>query len=50
MSEGDVQQELARRGLISVATPPPDELQQFVKSEILRWGRIVQAAGISGTE
>jgi tripartite-type tricarboxylate transporter receptor subunit TctC len=50
MSEGDVQQELARRGLISVATPPPDELQQFVKSEILRWGRIAQAAGISGTE
>jgi tripartite-type tricarboxylate transporter receptor subunit TctC len=50
MSEGDAQQELARRGLISVATPPPDELQQFVKSEILRWGRIVEAAGISGTE
>ena len=50
MSEGDVQQELARRGLISVATPPADELQQFVKSEILRWGHIVEAAGISGTE
>jgi tripartite-type tricarboxylate transporter receptor subunit TctC len=31
-------------------TPGPDELKEFVKTEIVRWGKIVQDAGIAGTE
>jgi tripartite-type tricarboxylate transporter receptor subunit TctC len=28
----------------------PEELDRFVKSEIVRWGTVIQAAGIAGAE
>jgi len=38
-------------GLGSVnAFDPPAALQRYVKSEILRWGKIVQQAGLAGSE
>jgi tripartite-type tricarboxylate transporter receptor subunit TctC len=37
-------------GLIPIDSPPVDRLQAYVKSEIARWGRIIQQAGIAGTE
>jgi tripartite-type tricarboxylate transporter receptor subunit TctC len=48
-SEGAVKQELSRRGVGPMVTGPPDELQRFVKSEIVRWGEIVQRAGVAGS-
>ncbi len=50
LSEPDIREELGRRGLIPVATDPPEKLQQFVKDEIVRWGKIVHQAGAAGTE
>jgi tripartite-type tricarboxylate transporter receptor subunit TctC len=50
LSEPEVRDELGRRGLIPVASDPPDKLQQFVKDEILRWGKIVKTAGAAGIE
>jgi len=50
LSEPDVREELGRRGLIPVASDPPEKLQQFVKDEIVRWGKIVQSAGAAGGE
>ena len=41
---------LVREGTIPQVTPGPDELKEFVKTEIVRWGKIVRDAGIAGTE
>ena len=28
----------------------PEELQRFIDSDIVRWGKVVQQAGLAGTE
>lgn len=38
------------RGHIAVATPPVADLQRFVQSEIGRWAKVVEAAGVKGTQ
>ncbi|HEY2138196.1 MAG TPA: tripartite tricarboxylate transporter substrate binding protein [Xanthobacteraceae bacterium] len=50
LGEPDIRAELGRRGLIPVATEPPEKLKQFVKDEIVRWGAIVHQAGAAGGE
>jgi tripartite-type tricarboxylate transporter receptor subunit TctC len=51
MALRDVQDQFIRLGMIPVVeSPPPEQLQDFVNAEILRWGKIVQAAGLAGTE
>jgi tripartite-type tricarboxylate transporter receptor subunit TctC len=50
MDDPDIKKDLIRDGAIPQVTAPPDELKAFVKSEIARWGKIVEQAGIAGTE
>ena len=50
MDDPEVKKDLIRDGAIPQLTPPPDELKAFVKHEIARWGKIVERAGIAGTE
>jgi tripartite-type tricarboxylate transporter receptor subunit TctC len=50
MADPAVQEALIRDGAIPQVSPPPDELKRFVASEILRWGKVVQQAGIAGSE
>jgi len=50
LGEPAIRAELGRRGLIPVATDPPEKLQQFVKDEIVRWGELVRQAGAAGIE
>ena len=50
MDDPEVRRDLIRDGAIPQATPSPEELRAFVKAEIVRWGKIVQQAGIAGTE
>jgi tripartite-type tricarboxylate transporter receptor subunit TctC len=50
MDDPDIKKDLIRDGAIPQLTAPPDELKAFVKSEIARWGKIVEQAGIAGTE
>ena len=47
-SDPVVKQELGRRGVGPQVTGPPEQLQQFVKDEIARWGEIVRRAGVAG--
>ena len=37
-------------GTIPVDSPPPDAQQRFVDSEIVRWSKVVELAGIVGTQ
>jgi tripartite-type tricarboxylate transporter receptor subunit TctC len=46
MATPDVQAQLAKLGMIPVVSPTPEELGSFISSEVTRWGKIVQQAGI----
>jgi tripartite-type tricarboxylate transporter receptor subunit TctC len=50
VNEADIRQELLGRGMDAITSPPPDELARFVKSEIVRWSKVVQRAGIAGSQ
>jgi tripartite-type tricarboxylate transporter receptor subunit TctC len=46
----DIQQKFVALGVIPIDTPPAPKLQAFVKSEIGRWGKVVEHAGLAGSE
>ncbi len=46
----DMQRRLLDLGNIPLTSPPPAELGTYVKSEIGRWGKVVEQAGIAGSE
>jgi tripartite-type tricarboxylate transporter receptor subunit TctC len=46
----DIQRQLINLGMIPVSSPPSEELQRFINSEIGRWGKVVHQAGIAGTD
>jgi tripartite-type tricarboxylate transporter receptor subunit TctC len=46
----DVHERLTDLGMNPVGTGSPDQLQHFLESEIVRWGKVVEAAGIAGSE
>jgi tripartite-type tricarboxylate transporter receptor subunit TctC len=50
MSEPAIEKHMSTLGLIPIATAPPDSLRSYVQSEIARWGKVVQHAGITPTE
>jgi tripartite-type tricarboxylate transporter receptor subunit TctC len=49
-SDAAVIQELHRRGVGPVVTGPPEEVQAFVKQEIVRWSDVVRRAGLEGSQ
>ena len=46
----EVQQQIIRLGMIPGEPSSPEELQRFINGEIARWGKVVQQAGLAGTE
>jgi tripartite-type tricarboxylate transporter receptor subunit TctC len=50
MSDSGVVETLAKDGTLPQVSPSPDELRRFVETEIVRWGKVVQQAGIAGSE
>jgi tripartite-type tricarboxylate transporter receptor subunit TctC len=46
----EMQQKFVKFGVIPIDSPPVPELQAFVKSEIVRWGKVVQHAGLAGSQ
>jgi putative tricarboxylic transport membrane protein len=46
----EIWQQMIKMGLIPVDTPSVAELQNFVRSEVVRWGKIVQQVGLAGTQ
>ena len=45
-----LKEQITKLSLVPLDTPSVDEMKAFVKSEIVRWGKVVEAAGIAGTE
>jgi len=46
----DVKQQILRMGFLPLENRRVDELKEFVKSEIVRWGKVVRDAGIAGSQ
>jgi tripartite-type tricarboxylate transporter receptor subunit TctC len=45
-----IKEQIAKLSLLPLETGSIDDMKAFVKSEIVRWGKVVEAAGIAGTE
>jgi tripartite-type tricarboxylate transporter receptor subunit TctC len=43
----EIKQQIKQLGMIPLDTPPVAEMQAFIKSEITRWGAVVQKSGAS---
>lgn len=46
----EMKEQIAKLSLLPMETPAVEDMRGFVKSEVVRWGKVVQAAGIAGTE
>ena len=46
----DVRARMADLGMTLPARATPEEMQQFLRSEIVRWRGVVEMAGIAGSE
>ena len=46
----DVRSNMLRLGVIPLDSPPPQEQQRFINAEIMRWAKVVEHAGLTGTE
>jgi tripartite-type tricarboxylate transporter receptor subunit TctC len=50
LAEPEIQKDFTDRGLIPVVSPSPEELQGYVRSEIVRWSKVVEQAGAAGSQ
>jgi tripartite-type tricarboxylate transporter receptor subunit TctC len=50
MADPAVSEMLTRDGAMPVVSPPPDELRRFVDGEIERWAKVIEQAGLTGSE
>ena len=46
----DMRAQIAKTGMLPMETPTIESMQSFVKSEIVRWGKVVHQAGIAGSQ
>jgi tripartite-type tricarboxylate transporter receptor subunit TctC len=49
MALPEIQKQVTDRGQVPMASPSPAELSAFINTEIGRWGKIVQQAGLAGS-
>jgi tripartite-type tricarboxylate transporter receptor subunit TctC len=50
MAEPSVTETLIKDGTLPQVSPSPEAMKHFVASEILRWGKVVERAGLAGSE
>jgi tripartite-type tricarboxylate transporter receptor subunit TctC len=50
VNTAEIKQQLVNLGINPIGRGSLDELQAFVKAEAVRWGKVVQDAGIAGSE
>jgi tripartite-type tricarboxylate transporter receptor subunit TctC len=46
----DIQEGITKSGMGLMDSPSVEGLQDFIKSEIVRWGQVVEQAGIAGSQ
>jgi len=50
MAMADVQQQISKLGIVPVVSEPPEMLQAYINSEMMRWGNVVRQIGLAGSE
>ncbi len=50
MSDAAVTDALVKDGALPQLSPSPEEMKRFVESEIVRWGKVIEQAGLAGSE
>jgi tripartite-type tricarboxylate transporter receptor subunit TctC len=50
VNTAEVKQQLVNLGVNPIGRGSLDELQTFVKTEVVRWGKVLQEAGLAGSE
>ena len=50
MVQGETKQHVVKMGLLPIDTPSVANLQIFVRTEIARWSKVVEQAGIAGSQ
>ena len=50
VAEPDVQKQLVNLQFIPLGKGSPEELDRFVASETVRWAKVLQQAGVAGSE
>jgi tripartite-type tricarboxylate transporter receptor subunit TctC len=46
----EVKDLIGKNGMVPLDNPPVEELQAFIKSEIVRWGKVAEQAGVAGSQ
>ena len=46
----DIKEAIAKNGMVPMPDRSVEGLQDFVKAEIVRWGKVVRDAGIAGSQ
>jgi tripartite-type tricarboxylate transporter receptor subunit TctC len=46
----EISSQMIKLGTVPLDSPPPAEQQRFIDAEIVRWAKVVEQAGIAGTE
>ena len=46
----DMKERIVNDGMLTMDNPSVEGLQDFVKAEIVRWGKVAQQAGLAGTQ
>ena len=49
VEQPEVQALIIRIGMLPTKSPPPEKLKAFLESEIARWGKLIERAGIAKT-
>ena len=47
---GETKDFIVKGGMLTFENPSVEGLQDFVKSEIVRWGKVVHQAGVAGSQ
>ena len=50
MGDASVTDALVKDGALPQVSPSPDEMKRFVETEIVRWGKVIEQAGLAGSE
>ncbi len=50
LQTSEIKAQIFNHGMIPVDNPSIDELRAFVRAEIVRWGKVVQQAGLTATQ
>ena len=50
LASADMKEQIVKLSLLPMDDPSVNDMRKFVASEVTRWGKVVQQAGIAGSE